>query len=267
MKSIAPICLFSLLLLLLAGCATVPYTGRSRLALIPESEVLSMSRSTYRQFIADADLSRDSAQNETLLRVGRRVAAAAEAFLRDEGLAGEIKNYEWEVRLIENDKEVNAWCMPGGKIAVYTGILPYTKDEAGLAVVIGHEVAHALAHHGSERMSQALLVQLGGIGLSQAVRKEPDKTRALWYAAYGLGSRIGFILPYSRLQEYEADQIGLILTARAGYDPWEALDFWKRMMSKGRSRQIEFLSTHPADEERLQAIREMMPEALRYYRE
>jgi predicted Zn-dependent protease len=255
-----------LLLGLLTGCATVPYTGRSQLSLVPESQVLELSRSSYRQVLSEATLSDDLEAAAAVGEVGRRIAAAAEDFMREHGYADQVHNYDWEFALLEDDEMVNAWCMPGGKIAVYTGILPITRDESGLAIVMGHEVAHALANHGGERLSHLLLVELGAAGLSQALREEPEMTQVLALAAYGLGSQIGLILPYSRTQEYEADRIGLMITARSGYDPREAIPFWSRMIEAGDSEAIEFLSTHPATESRIQAIRSMMPEALRHYR-
>ncbi|MFH1039351.1 MAG: M48 family metallopeptidase [PVC group bacterium] len=249
----------------LTGCATVPYTGRSQLSLVPDSQIMEMSRSSYQQVLSESKRSGDRPAAASVKRVGQRIAASAEDFMREQGYAGEVSTYDWEFTLLEDNEAVNAWCMPGGKIVVYTGILPVTRDDTGLAVVMGHEVAHALAGHGRERVSQLLLYQLGAIGLSQALREEPETTQALWLAAYGLGSQVGILLPYSRTQEYEADRIGLILTAKAGYDPRESIPFWERMMAKGESMPIEFLSTHPATENRLQEIRGMMPEALRYY--
>ena len=253
------------LFLIFSGCSTVPYTGRSQLSLIPDNEVLQMSQGSYREVISQSEIIRNTEEEAALNRVGRRIAAAAAAFMNDEGLGSEINTFHWEFNLINDDEVVNAWCMPGGKIAFYTGILPLTQDENGMAVVMGHEVAHALARHGAERLSQNLLVQLGSTALSLALEDEPEMTQALAYIAFGLGSQIGFILPYSRTHEYEADQIGLILTARAGYDPREAVKFWKRMQAQGGNDSLEFLSTHPIEEDRIKGIQEMMPEALKYY--
>ncbi len=250
---------------LLSGCATVPYTGRSQLSLMPDSEVMAMSRSSYREVLAESRVVTSTPEAKTIDRVGRRIAAAAEEFLRAEGLASRAGDFEWEFALIDDDETVNAWAMPGGKIAVYTGILPLTEDDAGLAVVMGHEVAHALANHGRERLSQLLLFQLGYTGLELALQQEPDTTRDLWLTAFGLGAQVGLLLPYSRTQEYEADRIGLILTARAGYDPRAAVPFWERMRAKGEIGFLEFLSTHPAPSKRIREIEAMLPEALRYY--
>ncbi len=251
---------------LLSGCATVPYTGRSQLALMPDREVLAMSNASYREVLGEAKVLTSTPEAGMIDRVGRRIARAAEEFLRDEGLAARAGDFRWEFALIEDDETVNAWAMPGGKIAFYTGILPLTQDETGAAVVMGHEVAHALANHGRERLSQLLLFQLGYTGLDLALRQEPDTTRDLWLTAFGLGAQVGLLLPYSRTQEYEADQIGLILTARAGYDPRAAVPFWERMRAQGETQFLEFLSTHPAPEKRIGEIEEMMPEALHYYR-
>ena len=182
-------------------------------------------------------------------------------------MESEIKNYRWEFNLIENDKMVNAFCMPGGKVGVYTGILPITQNETGLAVVMGHEIAHAIAKHGNERVSQGLLAQLGGVALSTALSKNPGTTNQIFMAAYGVGANVGVLLPYSRLHESEADRIGLILMAKAGYDPREAVPFWQRMNEKGGPRPPEFLSTHPAPESRIKQIQDLIPEAMKYYKE
>jgi predicted Zn-dependent protease len=253
------------ILAILIGCAEVPLTQRKGLHLVPESQVLTLSLQQYDKVLKEATLSKDQKKVEMVRRVGKRIAGAAEVFLRDSGLEHTIKDYQWEFNLIEDDKMVNAWCMPGGKVAVYTGILPYTKDETGLAVVLGHEVAHALARHGSERMSQSLLVSMGGIALAVALKEKPDSTQKLFMAAFGLGANVGILLPYSRVHEYEADRIGLTLMARAGYDPRAAVPFWERMMQQGGARPPEFLSTHPATEGRIAQIKEFIPEALPYY--
>jgi predicted Zn-dependent protease len=181
-------------------------------------------------------------------------------------MASEIKNYKWEFNLIESE-EVNAWCMPGGKVVFYTGILPVTQTEAGIAVVMGHEIAHAVAEHGNERMSQSLIAELGGIALSEAVKNEPAQTQQLWFAAYGLGATVGVLLPFSRTQESESDRLGLIFMAMAGYNPQEAVNFWKRMAAqKGGNAPPEFLSTHPADETRIKDLQNEIPEAMKYYK-
>jgi predicted Zn-dependent protease len=180
-------------------------------------------------------------------------------------MAAEIQNYSWEFNLVESD-EINAWCMPGGKVVVYTGILPLTRDETGLAVVMGHEIAHAVAKHGAERVSHGLLVEFGGTALSAALSQKPQKTREIWMTAFGVGAQVGVMLPYSRTHETEADRLGLIFMAMAGYDPRTAVDFWTRMSQSGGGAPPEFLSTHPSDTTRIRNIESFMPEALSYYR-
>jgi len=253
-------------LLLIVGCATVPVTGRKSLSLLPESQLLSMSLQQYNDVLKKSKLSKDPEKVQMVKRVGERIARATEEFFREKGMASEINNYLWEFNLIQDDKTVNAWCMPGGKVAVYTGILPVTENETGLAVVMGHEIAHAIAKHGNERMSQGLLAQFGAVGLSTALSTHPGPTNQLFMIAYGLGANVGVLLPYSRIQESEADRIGLVLMAKAGYDPREAIPFWQRMNKKGGARYPEFLSTHPAPETRIKQIESEIPEAMTYYK-
>ena len=254
------------LLLLIVGCATVPVTGRKSLNILSDSELLSMSLQEYNDVLKKSKLSNDPAEVQMVKRVGKRIASATEQFFTEKGMKSEIKNYKWEFSLIEDDKVANAWCMPGGKVAVYTGILPITQDATGLAVVMGHEISHAIAKHGNERMSQGLLAQLGAAGLSAALSTNPGATSQIFMAAYGVGANVGVLLPYSRIQESEADHIGLILMAKAGYDPREAVPFWKRMNEKGGNRPPEFLSTHPAPETRIKDIEAKIPEAMKYYK-
>ena len=251
--------------LLLAACATVPVTGRRQLSLISAPQMAAMGADGYQQFLQESTLSTDAAQTKMVRDVGVRIAAAAEAFMREHGMAAEIENYGWEFNLVDADSVINAFCMPGGKIGVYSGILPVTRDATGLAVVVGHEVAHAIANHGGERMSQLLVVQMGGMALSKAVEEQPEKTQQLLLLAFGVGANVGVLLPYSRQHESEADRIGLILMARAGYDPRAAVPFWGRMNQEGGPRPPEFLSTHPAPERRIAAIQEHLAEALEYY--
>jgi predicted Zn-dependent protease len=256
---------FAIILSFLAGCATVPMTGRSGLSLVSDGEMTNLAGKQYAEVLKKAKLSPNAVQVQMVRRVGARIARASEEFLRESGREADIRLYLWEFNLIEDDKTVNAWCMPGGKVAVYTGLLPVSKDETGLAVVMGHEVAHAIAKHGNERMSQSLLAQFGGIGLSIALAQKPQATQEIFMAAYGVSANVGFMLPYSRLHESEADRIGLSLMARAGYDPREAVPLWERMERLGGSRQAEFLSTHPAPESRITNIRGYLPEALHHY--
>jgi predicted Zn-dependent protease len=253
-------------LLIILSCATVPVTGRSSLHILPDSEVMTMSFEQYSEVLKKSKLSNDAEKVRMVRRVGTRIARASAEFMRDAGMESEIKNFQWEFNLIQDDKTVNAWCMPGGKVGVYTGILPVTRDETGLAVVMGHEVGHAIAKHGNERMSQGLLAQLGAAGLSVALSTQPGPTSDIFMAAYGVGTNVGILLPYSRIHESEADRIGLSLMARAGYDPRAAVPFWQRMSEKGGSKPPEFLSTHPAPETRIKQIDALIPEAMRYYR-
>ena len=253
------------LLLFLAACSTVAITGRKQLDLVSDSEILAMSFRQYDEFLKTHQLSKDKKNARLVKKVGRRIANAVEKFLRSKGKSDLIKDYKWEFNLVEDDA-VNAWCMPGGKVVVYTGILPYTKNENGLAVVMGHEIAHAVARHGAERMSQELLRNVGGIALAIALSDESPETRNAWLLAYGLGTQVGVMLPYSRLHESEADHLGLIFMALAGYDPRGAVTFWQRMARSGGAKPPEFLSTHPSDETRINDIKKLLPEAMKYYK-
>ncbi|MGD9185615.1 MAG: M48 family metallopeptidase [Desulfobacterales bacterium] len=255
-----------LLVAVVWGCAEVPITGRQSLHLVPERELLTLSLQQYNDVLQKSKLSTDNQKVAKVRRVGNRIAKAAESFLAESGHQDLIKNFQWQFNLIEDDETANAWVMPGGKAAVYTGILPFTKDETGLAVVLGHEVGHALANHGNERMSQGLLANMGGMALSAAISSQPQMTQELAMAAFGAGASIGVLLPYSRLQESEADHIGLILMARAGYDPRQAVPFWQRMNKAPGSRPPELLSTHPAPETRIANLKALIPQAMAYYR-
>jgi predicted Zn-dependent protease len=252
--------------LLLFSCTTVPITGRQSLNLVSDSELMTMSLQQYQEVLQKSKLSQDQQKVQMVRTVGTRIARATEDLLRQRGLESEVKNYRWEFNLIQDDKTVNAWCMPGGKVAVYTGLLPVSQNEAGLSVVMGHEIAHAVAKHGNERVSQGLLQQMGGVALSVALSTSAAATQNLFLQAYGVGTNVAIMLPYSRTQESEADRIGLILMAKAGYDPREAIPFWTRMAKTGGSRPPEFLSTHPAPETRIKQIESLMPEAMSYYK-
>jgi predicted Zn-dependent protease len=267
MKSIKKISLVILVLVFtLSACTTVPITGRSQFNIVPDQTILSMSFQQYDQFLKENKLSTDAAKTRMVKEVGQRISRAVEQYLMQNNLADEVGNYSWEFNLIENE-QINAWCMPGGKVVVYTGILPVAQNDSGLAVVMGHEIAHAVAKHGNERMSHALAVQMGGMGLSAALSSYPQQTQQLLMAAVGAGAQVGVLLPYSRLQEREADELGLIFMAMAGYDPNHAIGFWERMsQEKSGAAPPEFLSTHPAGETRIQNIRELLPKALTYYR-
>lgn len=250
------------------ACTTNPLTKKSQLTLLPESELQAMGTQQYQQFLStnrvvSASNNRDA---EMVKRVGQRIARAVESYYAQNGISDKLAGFRWEYNLVD-DKAVNAWCMPGGKIVVYTGLLPVTQNEAALAVVIGHEVSHALLQHGNQRMSQGLLQQLGGVALSVAVANKPVETQNLFMTAYGAGTTVGLILPFSRNQELEADRFGLIWTAMAGYNPQEAIPLWERMerASQGQSPP-EFLSTHPSEGRRINQLQRIMPEAMKYYR-
>lgn len=252
--------------LVLTACSTVPITGRRQLDLVPSDQIMAMSADQYKQFMAEHEVVTGTEQSRMVKRVGERISAAVEKYLAEHGKADLVKNYKWEFNLIK-DPSANAWAMPGGKVVVYTGILDITQTEAGLATVMGHEIAHAVAQHGNERMSQALLTQLGGTALSIALSQNPSQTNELFMAAYGLGTQVGVLLPYSRLQESEADRLGLVFMAMAGYDPRKAVDFWQRMEAKSQGgAPPEFLSTHPAHQTRIERIKQYLPEAMKYYR-
>ena len=253
--------------LVITSCSTVPVTGRQQFNIIPNSTMLSMSFQQYDEFLQSHARSSNKSEADMVRRVGRNIQRAVEDYFARNSMSHELKGYEWEFNLVQSS-EVNAWCMPGGKVVVYEGILPITKNESGLAVVMGHEIAHAVAEHGNERMSQSLVAQLGGLALDKALEEKPEKTRQLWMAAFGVGTQVGVLLPYSRLHESEADRLGLIFMAMAGYNPNEAISFWRRMADqKGGASPPEFLSTHPSDESRIRAIQNSIPEAMQYYNE
>lgn len=250
------------------ACTTNPLTKKSQLTLLPESELQAMGTQQYKQFLSTNRVVSSSNNRDAAMvkRVGQRVASAVEEYYRQNGISDKLTGFRWEYNLVD-DKAVNAWCMPGGKIVVYTGLLPVTQNEAALAVVIGHEVSHALLQHGNQRMSQGLLQQLGGVALSVAVANKPVETQNLFMTAYGAGTTVGLLLPFSRNQELEADRFGLIWTAMAGYNPQEAIPLWERMerASQGQSPP-EFLSTHPSEGRRINQLQKIMPEAMKYYR-
>jgi predicted Zn-dependent protease len=246
------------LLFIVAACRSAPVTEREQLILVPESQEIQMGFTAYQQILSESKLSDDPEKVAMVRRVGERIAAAADK-----------PDYKWEFNLIEDDKQANAFALPGGKVAVYTGILPITENEAGLATVMAHEVAHAVARHGGERMSTGLLAQLGMMALDVGLamkNQDPQMARAL-LAAYGAAAQVGVILPFSRKQESEADRIGLTYMAKAGYDPEEALQFWERMSRVEKQKAPEFLSTHPSDETRVEQIAKWLPEVKEEYRE
>lgn len=255
--------------MVLVACHQNAITGRNQLSLISEAEVQGMAKTEYRQFLSQNKVVSTSVNKdaEMVSRIGKRISAAITKFYTEQGMGNQLEGYEWEYHLVDS-KEVNAWCMPGGKIVVYTGILPITKNEAALAVVMGHEVAHALARHGNERMSQGLVQQLGGVALAVAVANKPTETQNLFMNAYGIGSNIGFALPHSRKQELEADKFGLRFAALAGYNVREAVPLWERMKAAGGGQKPpQFLSTHPAEDTRIAELNKIMEKTIRdYYR-
>ena len=233
---------------LVAACSRVPITGRKQVHLLPESQMIAMSLTAYSDFLKESEVVGSGRDYTAVKRVSDKLIPAVESVLKAES------------------EEPNAWCMPGGKIVVYTGILSYTKDDAGLAVVLGHEIAHAIAQHGNERMSQGLLAETGFVALDIALANKPTETKNLLMTAVGVGAQVGILLPFSRTQESEADRLGLIFMATAGYDPHNAINFWQRMSANGTSVP-EFLSTHPSDETRIKNIEETyMVEAMKYYK-
>lgn len=250
--------------LLLVSCSRVPITGRQRITLVPAANLLGASSQLYAEFLRENPPSGDLASAAAVRRVGTRIQQAVESHFATSGLSDRLRGYRWEFNLVDN-QQVNAWCLPGGKVVVYSGILPFAAGENGLAVIMGHEIAHAIAEHGAERMSQNLLVQLGGVALDEVLTRRGDPRRDQFMLAFGLGSQLGLVLPFSRAHESEADRLGLIFMALAGYDPREAPAFWYRM-SQRQGGQVEFLSTHPSNDTRTRQLRERLPEAMRHYR-
>jgi predicted Zn-dependent protease len=233
--------------------------------LVSDSEVLNLSLQQYSDFKKSAPVSTDKANTALVEKVGKKIAAAVETYMAQAGLSSQLSGYSWEFNLIKST-DVNAFCMPGGKIVVYEGILPVTQNETGLAVVLGHEVAHAVAKHANERMSQQLLTQYGGTALGTVLQNSSATTQTMANALYGMGSQYGVTLPHSRKQELEADKLGLIFMAMAGYDPNQAVGFWQRMAQSSSSKVAEFMSTHPSDETRIAKVQQELPEALKYYK-
>jgi len=248
------------------GCATVPLTGRRQLSLVDNSEILPLSYEQYREVKGDSKIVTNTPDGQKVVQVGKRIAAAVEEYLKANNYGDLLEGFSWEFNLIENE-QVNAWCMPGGKVAFYTGILPVCQDETGIAVVMGHEVAHAIANHARERMSQGLVANGLMGGLQVALGENPSLTQTIFLQAVGIGGQVG-MLKFSRDQELEADQLGLIFMAIAGYDPREAPRFWERMEAKsGGGAPPEFLSTHPGPNRRIEQLNKQMPEALKYYKQ
>lgn len=262
--------LTSLFLIVVAfvGCSTNPVTGRKQFKLVSEQELQAMANTEYRQFLSTNRVVSPSADRdaEMVRRVGQRLANAVSQYYRSQGQADVLAGYNWEFNLVQ-DKQANAWAMPGGKVVVYSGLLPITQNEAALANVLGHEISHAIFQHGNERMSQGLAQQLGGAALSVALASKPAQTQNLFMQAYGLGSSVGVILPFSRKHELEADRFGMRWAAMAGYNPKEAIALWRRMEKMSNSaKPPEFLSTHPAEDRRIEELQRYLPEAMKYYK-
>ena len=250
------------------SCSRVPLTGRKQLSLLPESELAAMSLAAYNDFLTENEVVPNSSNDARMVaRVGSRLALSVEQILKAKGGDAILQNIDWEFKLVKDDL-VNAWAMPGGKVVIYTGILPVTKDETGLAVVMSHELAHAIAKHGNERVSQGLLAQTGFAALDIAMANKPAETRQMIMMAAGIGTQVGVLLPFSRKHESEADELGLIFMANAGYDPSKAVDFWTRMNELSGAPPVpEFLSTHPSHATRIEDIRlNYLPQALTYYK-
>lgn len=245
--------------ILVVACSTNPFTGKQTLALVPNSQILPMAFQQYDEFLTENKVVANTADANMVKNVGQKIATAAERYLTANGYAGYLTDYRWEYNLISSP-EVNAWCMPGGKIVVYTGILPITKNEAGLAAVMGHEVAHALANHGQQRMSATQLQQVGAVAGNLALANNAENQQ-IFNTAYGLGSNLGVMLPFSRSHETEADHIGLVLMAIAGYEPAVAAELWQRMQAQEQGTPPEFLSTHPSSGTRIQNINAWVLEA------
>lgn len=248
------------------GCTKNALTGKSRLNLVSESQLQQMAISEYRTFLSQNKVvsAAGNKDAEMVQRVGRRIATAIGEYYKAEGKDDITKGYEWEFNLVDN-KQINAWCMPGGKVVVYTGLLPVAQNEAALAIVLGHEITHAVAEHGAERMNSTIAAQ--GLGtLGDLLTNNNPKANSIFNTVYGPGVQLGVLLPNSRGQEYTADHYGLIFAAMAGYNPKEAVPFWQRMSQSGGQKPPEFLATHPSDENRIAKLEQLMPEALKYYK-
>lgn len=252
------------MLILAVGCAVAPITGRKQFIVIPVSEMQSLSSDSYALVLKETKVSTNQKYVSSVKNVGTRLTAAVKQYMQQNGLQSSIDGYQWQYTVLQS-KEVNAWCMPGGQIAFYEGIMPICADDNGIAVVMGHEIAHAIAQHGNERMSQQLVLQMGGVALSEALKTKKETTQQLAMAAFGVGSALGVVLPYSRTHEYEADELGLYFMAMAGYDPRTAPAFWERMIATGSSGAPEFISTHPDPQNRIKAMNRQMSKALVYY--
>ena len=256
-----------LLTIVINSCSRVPITGRKQSAWGSETELQKMSATEYKKFIAEHKLTTNTTQSDLVKKVGNNIATSLTEFFKtykDGKYYAQISSYQWEFNTVE-DNTVNAWCMPGGKVVVYTGLLPVTKDENGLAVVMGHEIAHAIAKHGNERMTQQMKAQALGTVLSTAVSGSPQATQDIFNIAFGVAGNLE-LLKYSRKHETEADKLGLVFMALAGYNPNESIGFWERMSKLGGAKPPQILSTHPSDAQRIKDLQDWMPEAMKYYK-
>ena len=250
-------------LLLLSSCGSVPLTGRKQILLVSDQEVLASSLTQYSDYMKSAPVSTNAKGKAMVTRVGKKIAAATEQYLKSNGMEAEVRNFAWEFNLVKDD-QVNAFCMPGGKIVVYEGLLKLVSSDDELAVVVGHEVAHAVAKHSNERMSQQLMTQYGAQILTQALSNKSAAIQKAGSTIYGLGAQYGLTLPFSRKHESEADYMGLIFMTMAGYDPNVAITFWQKMSASGGAKVPEFMSTHPSDATRINDIKKILPELNKY---
>ncbi len=259
--------LFFFLLIFFLSCTRVPITGRKQINLLPESELMSLSLTEYNKFIsAHPAIPAEDPNAQLVKKVGKNIQLAVEKFMSaNKKYKSRIAGYNWQFNLVKEDKTINAWCMPGGKVVVYSGLLPVTQNETALAVVMGHEIAHAIARHGNERMSQGLAIQTGAAVLSVALSTQSKTSQDLFNQSYGAASNLG-ILAYSRKHELEADKLGLVFMAMAGYNPSEAVSFWERMSKATSNSDFSLLSTHPSDAKRIVEIRNFLPQAMKYYK-
>ena len=255
--------LIVIVLLLLSSCGSVPITGRKQILLVSDQEVLTSSLTQYSEYMKSAPVSSNASGKNMVTRVGKKIAAATEQYLKANGLSAELSNFSWEFNLVK-DNQVNAFCMPGGKIVVYEGLLKLVSSDDELAVVLGHEVAHAVAKHSNERMSQQLMTQYGAQILTQALSNKSAAIQKAGNTIYGLGAQYGLTLPFSRKHESEADYMGLIFMTMAGYDPNVAITFWQKMSASGGAKVPEFMSTHPSDATRINDIKKILPELNKY---
>ena len=249
---------------MLDSCSSVALTGRRQLTAIPSSQMVMLGEESYKKVLQEQELSDNREYINQVNRVGSMISDAVVKYLRQNEMEHRIETFRWEYSVIDSDA-LNAWCLPGGKIGFYEGIMPVCEDDNGVAAVMAHEIAHAIARHGNERLSQQLALQLGGMALSVALEKEKETTQQLAMLAFGIGSKVGVMLPYSRVHEKEADEMGLYLMAMAGYDPRGAPEFWSRLQQYSQNPLPEFLSTHPHPASRIRILKKHMPRALDYY--